>query len=763
MKNFFLKKIEHIKISKILSQSFLFIVFIVIIITAALGSFLYDQFYKLSYTSIGKSMVERLSQNSTQLNLLKDQIYTIGLYLTSDNDVIKSALTAESDPVDKYLLVKKLGYFTNTNKLIHSIFVYSSESKEAISNLGGSSIWVYDKHLQAFLISLEDNAHPQFTPRVIESGILPTNEQEVFSIVFNVGSKNYKSHLSSNIIINVNAHNFLRSIFNDHISSNNLIFDNKGKLILDIKSGSFNEYKTEPYISTIINSKNTNGFFLTTINGEKILVTYLKSSTLDWTLVNLTSYNDSFLSLTIFKNIIVYSSMVLLLIGILYAIFVSYRLYNPFKYIIQQLTSADPTDKTYIFDEAKHIKDSFIKLNKDNKNLEKSLTSSLPLAKNTFMRQLLSGRPEISIDDLSNKLHDLQINYLEGQVCVLFFKIETCENAKSGLDTKQISDIFVIIQNEFYLANTNFLFIETEVNYCKIISQFAHNTSIFELAGKIQQRILKEHNYSTYVVIGSTVNSLLDISSSYNNCVELLPYLFIKEVGSVLANENFNLAARLTNCEITDLKEQLFAAIKTGNSIQTSTIIDEIFKYISNCTYDLIRLIINQLILEIMSFSNSILTGIDDSLTFNNIYKNINNISTLSETRLFFALTCEAIIKKIDEKNKNPKKYLINDVKAYLKENFSSPNINSELIADVFKLSPGYLGKLFSDAAGCSIVDYINDIRLSKAAELLKNGSLFVNQISKRCGFADRTYFATLFKKKYGLTPKAYREQNIEL
>lgn len=765
MKNFSIKRFRHIKISKILSQSFLFITLIVFLITTALSAFLYDQFYRLTYTSIGKNMVERLSQNSTQLNLLKNQIYSIGMYLVSDTDIIKASLTNEADPVDKYLLVRKLAYFANTNKLVHSICLFNSSNQEIISNLGASSKWVYDKDLQTYINSIDYKATPIFTPRILESGTLPTIKKNVFSISFNVGSKSStdnKTNFNSNIIINVNAIDFFKNFSaSDELSrSNTILFDNKGKLIIDTNGQNFNQVRSESYITEITNSTNKDGFLLVDINGEKMLVTYLKSSVFNWTLVNLSPYNDIFSSLITFKKIIYYSSLVLFLIGILYALFASYRLYTPFRNIKKQFNSNDTSNNSYFYDEAKHIKDSFTKLNKDNETLEKSLTSNLALAKDTYLRQLIRGTLDENIDEFRNKFSALKINYLEGQVCVIFFKIEIKEKTKRNLDTNQISDIYNIMQNNFYLYNVDFLFLETELNCCKVVSQFINDLSIFDLASKIQQSICKALNFSVSVVIGCVVNSLLEVSTSYNNCGELLPYLFVKETGTILTNDSLNLSTRSTNCEISTQKEHLFVAIKTANFSQTSIIIDEIFNYISNCTYDLVRLTINQLILEIISFSNSILFDIEDSLSFNNIYKNVNSISTLAETQLFFTLTCGAIIRKIDDKNKNPKKHLINDIKAYLKENFASQNLSGEYIADVFKLTPGYLGKLFSDAEGCSMVDYINDIRLSKASALLISTSLLINQISEQCGFANRTYFATLFKKKYGLTPKAYREQN---
>ena len=55
---------------------------------------------------------------------------------------------------------------------------------------------------------------------------------------------------------------------------------------------------------------------------------------------------------------------------------------------------------------------------------------------------------------------------------------------------------------------------------------------------------------------------------------------------------------------------------------------------------------------------------------------------------------------------------------------------------------------------------YINDVRLSRAAEMLKNTDNKITYIAFLCGFEDSNYFSTAFKKKYGISPKIYRKQN---
>ena len=62
------------------------------------------------------------------------------------------------------------------------------------------------------------------------------------------------------------------------------------------------------------------------------------------------------------------------------------------------------------------------------------------------------------------------------------------------------------------------------------------------------------------------------------------------------------------------------------------------------------------------------------------------------------------------------------------------------------------------DSSGTSCLKYINNYRLEKAAELLKSTAYSITDISLECGFNNLSYFNKLFKRKYHLTPRDFRD-----
>lgn len=84
-------------------------------------------------------------------------------------------------------------------------------------------------------------------------------------------------------------------------------------------------------------------------------------------------------------------------------------------------------------------------------------------------------------------------------------------------------------------------------------------------------------------------------------------------------------------------------------------------------------------------------------------------------------------------------------------------NVTLQMAADHVHVTPYWLSKLFKKETGFNFLEYVTDVRLSKAAELLMDLSYKVYQISFLVGYQDPVHFSRLFKKKYSCTPQEYR------
>ncbi|MCD7036000.1 response regulator [Metabacillus sp. GX 13764] len=107
----------------------------------------------------------------------------------------------------------------------------------------------------------------------------------------------------------------------------------------------------------------------------------------------------------------------------------------------------------------------------------------------------------------------------------------------------------------------------------------------------------------------------------------------------------------------------------------------------------------------------------------------------------------------------HPENRQIKKVAAYIKEHYAEPLTLTD-IAKQFHFHPSYLSSSFSSHMQEGMIEYLNKVRIEKAAELLIEDEKTISEISEAVGFSDHSYFCKVFKKVKGLPPSKYKRQH---
>lgn len=99
----------------------------------------------------------------------------------------------------------------------------------------------------------------------------------------------------------------------------------------------------------------------------------------------------------------------------------------------------------------------------------------------------------------------------------------------------------------------------------------------------------------------------------------------------------------------------------------------------------------------------------------------------------------------------------LNTVLSYIEENYPD-NISNSDLAELVHLSDDRFNHLFRESMGMAPLQYINEVRLKKAMNLLKNGEYTAAQVADAVGFSDYNNFGRMFKRYYGCTPLEARK-----
>ncbi|WP_151734205.1 helix-turn-helix transcriptional regulator ['Paenibacillus yunnanensis' Narsing Rao et al. 2020] len=100
-------------------------------------------------------------------------------------------------------------------------------------------------------------------------------------------------------------------------------------------------------------------------------------------------------------------------------------------------------------------------------------------------------------------------------------------------------------------------------------------------------------------------------------------------------------------------------------------------------------------------------------------------------------------------------------VLAYINQNFNKIDTIEE-IAGHFYISKYYLCRIFKEATGLTLIQYLNNIKIQHACNMLVNSKLSVLEIGIACGYNSSMYFCKMFKQALSLTPSEFRNKAKE-
>jgi two-component system, response regulator YesN len=102
---------------------------------------------------------------------------------------------------------------------------------------------------------------------------------------------------------------------------------------------------------------------------------------------------------------------------------------------------------------------------------------------------------------------------------------------------------------------------------------------------------------------------------------------------------------------------------------------------------------------------------------------------------------------------------MLQKAKEYIDQHYMDPDMSLNKVAAHVNHSPSHFSVLFSQGTSKTFKEYLTELRMKKARELLRTTSLRSSEISYRIGYGDPHYFSYIFRKNTGLTPTEFRSQ----
>lgn len=285
-------------------------------------------------------------------------------------------------------------------------------------------------------------------------------------------------------------------------------------------------------------------------------------------------------------------------------------------------------------------------------------------------------------------------------------------------------------------------------------------------------------NYSTIAYfggIGQPVARLRELEESFREAERALAARFTMELNRIISVEDIRMAQNvdtLDDIEITSFGEiektrtMLEKFLNNGAEDEIDEFVDVYINELpeENLKSVLMRqYIIMDAYIVMMSFCEKI-EGIEGEMQAQSeeLKNSMKTSQTLEEIKNYIRMLLKKIIGVRDTINGRRYSDIIEIAKDQIRKTYMSDEISLNTIAAEVGMSPSYFSSIFSKEMGKTFVEYLTEIRMDRAKELLMCSSMKTSEIGYEVGYKDPHYFSYIFKKTQNCTPKEFRARGKE-
>jgi two-component system, response regulator YesN len=292
------------------------------------------------------------------------------------------------------------------------------------------------------------------------------------------------------------------------------------------------------------------------------------------------------------------------------------------------------------------------------------------------------------------------------------------------------------------------------------------NSSPVYLKGQAREMLSEiDQNVKENMTIGisRTYESPDMLNVAYKECLHILRNKVFYEKNSMIHIDEVKLDKYSDNYPL-EMEQKyiellMFADYKKASELLLQ-IVDK-FIEVSHQNSDAFKSLIIEFVMVVArKLSETVTLNILNDVLGKGIHKKLNILDSIDAVKDFLLIYTKSITDYFGEKNKPGCRKVINDIKAFIQNNYFN-EITLKQVAGDFFMNDSYLSELFKKEAGTSFNTYLTGVRIDQAKQLLLQKDLKSKDVAEMVGYHNDWYFCKVFKHYTGKTPIEYKESII--
>ncbi len=757
---------------------------VLVFIISTVSTAIYVYVEKVVTQTVENMSQKTLSQISYSANYMHDSARNTAYTLFNDAKVIQYMYQEQIDYSDMVQGVSQLRTWSDTNSFIYSIYVYNEKLNVYLSTVGMDVAMPSDQFFdtgirelmkQRALESRSLMPIPRSTKLSI-NGVIQENVVDVFTyIIYDLQSVD--NEIQGAVVLNIKAE-YLQNIIKSLLSKKKtdqgrlIIVDEKGEIVIgsddQAKGASLAE---NGFIDKVLQSDSESGNFKAQVEGQDMRITYAKSDQLGWRFIELVPYQQIYAPLYKIKWMTMLVCSIMLILGILSAFLVSRQVSSPIRQLVGRVTHLTKSgEQARDRGELVFLSESFAETFHQNKYLDLEVKRH---RKSEMLRNYLMYNGQPSLNSVSLSFLDYEVKLTTDEIYAMILLridhyselIQTYSRGDQSLLRYGIHNTAVEIMASYEKLEV----VDMEGEYLVILlnpteaSEEHYIDRVASLLKQLQSWSAQNLKLSITAAIGGYRDHITEINEEFLELQELIKYRFVYGYQSLINKSMLPNCNSQFEASTQALEDKIIAELAGGNLNLAIQSYDELILMLKQMTYNQI---ISALIHFIYVLNNRIMTLQNNSpakfdVDFQYFTREIINAETLDEVKNRFVLLFKQIDLGIELKSTGRGQLVINSVIQIIENRYMDPNLSLNVIAEEIKLSRVYLGKIFRDATGQSVADYINEVRIQQVIKQLEHSDSPLTEIMDKVGIENKSYFYTKFKNRMGVSVSDYRKRHL--
>lgn len=260
--------------------------------------------------------------------------------------------------------------------------------------------------------------------------------------------------------------------------------------------------------------------------------------------------------------------------------------------------------------------------------------------------------------------------------------------------------------------------------------------------------------------VGEPVESIDCLIDAYRTACQASLYCLLSEKENIIFHPSIK---NRKPCIIKpdEYESELIINVTTGNSNKSALILEELLEKVlrfPDVSLDSIRLLFSNLCYMLLKLNVDFEAEIHEFLYEINHPENLLRYESIYDAAQiiynFYSLAAKKYMNEAGGKNA-----IVAKVKDFIEKNYFE-SISLNMLSELFHMNASYLTRIFKEAEGYSINEYIVKVRIENAKRVLESGKVNIRKLAESIGYENSTYFFKVFKKATGMTPREYFIKN---